>query len=175
MVVEKVQVNNLDALIFPHFWENLSRGVTLILDKDDDLFAINTVKHVFDTHMIECYIVCFKLLLLLQNLNFNFKDTPVRSIVDELVVRYPVFNRDQFLIWKVGPIFDKPSLTFYEQMNSTTVADILSIRTDMYDPRDRYEFHLRYTVFAFEIKPEQPYLQQCVFVVNSDCMVSCNS
>jgi ubiquitin carboxyl-terminal hydrolase 7 len=153
MVVEKVQDNNPDILAFPHFWENLSRGVALILDKDDDLFAINTVKHIFDTHMIECYI-----------------DTPVRSIVDELVVRYPNFKRDQFLIWKVGPIFDKPSLTFYEHMNATTVADILSIRTDMYDPRDRYEFHLRYTVFSFEIKSEQPYLQQCVYVVNSDCM-----
>ena len=102
----------------------------------------------------------------------TFQDTPIRCIVDELVIRYPTFKRDQILIWKVGPVFDKPSLTFYEHMNSTTVADILGIRAEMYDPRERYEFNLRYTVFAFEIKAEQSYFQQCAFIVNSEPMVS---
>lgn len=59
MIVEKLDDVQIGNLPFPQFWENLSRGVTLILDKDEDLFCINTAKHAFETHMIECFIVRF--------------------------------------------------------------------------------------------------------------------
>lgn len=146
VVIEKV--DGITDQSFHRYWMELSRSVTLHIERNEDLFPLNTLKEPNDSQMIECRI-----------------ETQLMKIAEDIVEKYPNVNKNQVLIWRDAPTFDKPSYFYYDHMNNSTVADILGTKPDAYDGRERFQFDLKYTIFAFKLEKQANYMQQTVYAV----------
>uniref|UniRef100_A0A7E4UQQ8 Ubiquitin carboxyl-terminal hydrolase 7 n=1 Tax=Panagrellus redivivus TaxID=6233 RepID=A0A7E4UQQ8_PANRE len=160
IVVEIINNTNPNSKQFPHFWKNLSRGVTLKLEMDVDLYQANCIRHANRTYNICCFI-----------------DTPLKEIAERLA--YSQYNgvvpRENILIWRSGGLFDKPFLTFYDLMNNSTVGDLLGMSLNTFDARERYEFTLKFVLLTFPILKDCAYTQAPAYLLTPDYRLMVNS
>jgi len=133
---------------FLTYWHNLSRSVILNIKRDEELFPLNTLREAGESKSIDCYV-----------------DTELMKIAEEIAEAHPGVDRNQILIWRHGPSFDKPSYVFYEHMNNSTVADLLGTKPDTFDGRDRFQYDLKYTIFSHKMEPHSTYFQQIVYAI----------
>uniref|UniRef100_A0AC34QJV6 Ubiquitin carboxyl-terminal hydrolase 7 n=1 Tax=Panagrolaimus sp. JU765 TaxID=591449 RepID=A0AC34QJV6_9BILA len=151
IVVEKVEEQDDEEKRFTTHWDKLSRAVTLNIEKDNDLFPLNTIKQHPLTHTIECLV-----------------DSEVSQIAEDICDNGPPgIDKNHILIWKASPGFDRPSYNFWDQMNASTVGDLIGTKSDAFDGRERYIFDLQYTILNFPLEQNVIYYQKPVFYIDS--------